>query len=57
MLNQGLVLAFGKQDLAAAEAVWKNLVAIAPESPEGQAARRALEGIAAAGHSTGAAGS
>ena len=50
MLNQGIVLAFGKQDLAGAEAAWKRLIAIAPESPEGQAARRGLEGIAAAGH-------
>ena len=50
MLNQGIVLAFGKQDLAGAEAAWKQLIAIAPDSPEGQAARRGLEGIAAAGH-------
>jgi tetratricopeptide (TPR) repeat protein len=57
MLNQGIVLAFGKQDLAAAEAAWKKLVSISPDSPEGQAARRAIEGIAAAGHSTGATGS
>lgn len=55
MLNQGIVLAFGKQDLAGAEAAWKQVVALAPASPEGQAAQRALEGIAAAGHSTGAA--
>lgn len=54
MLNKGIVLAFGKQDLAGAEATWKQVVAIAPDSPEGQAARRALEGIAAAGHSGGA---
>jgi tetratricopeptide (TPR) repeat protein len=57
MLNQGIVLAFGKQDLAAAEAAWKKLVAISPDSPEGQAAKRALDGIAAAGHSTSAVGS
>ena len=50
MLNQGVVLAFGKQDLAGAEAAWKRLIAVAPDSPEGQAARRGLEGIAAAGH-------
>ena len=54
-LNQGIVLAFGKQDLAAAEAAWKQVVALAPNSPEGQAAQKALEGIAAAGHSTGGA--
>ena len=50
MLNKGIVLAFGKQDLAGAEAAWKQVVALAPDSPEGQAARRGLEGIAAAGH-------
>jgi tetratricopeptide (TPR) repeat protein len=54
-LNQGIVLAFGKQDLASAEAAWKQVVALAPNSPEGQAAQKALEGIAAAGHSTGGA--
>lgn len=55
LLNQGIVLAFGKQDLAGAQAAWKQVVALAPDSPEGQAARRALEGITAAGHGGGAA--
>jgi tetratricopeptide (TPR) repeat protein len=50
LLNQGIVLAFGKQDLAGAEQAWKQVVAIAPDTPEGQAARRGLEGLAAAGH-------
>jgi tetratricopeptide (TPR) repeat protein len=50
LLNKGIVLAFGKQDLAGAEAAWKQVVAIAPDTPEGQAARRGLEGLAAAGH-------
>ena len=54
MLNQGIVLAFGKQDLAGAEAAWKRVVASAPESAEGKAASRALEGIKAAGHAVGA---
>jgi tetratricopeptide (TPR) repeat protein len=48
LLNKGIVLAFGKQDLAAAANEWKKVVEIAPDSPEGQAARRALEGVAAA---------
>lgn len=52
-LNKGIVLAFGKQDLAAAEQAWRQVVALAPGSPEGQAAQKALDGIAAAGHSTG----
>jgi tetratricopeptide (TPR) repeat protein len=53
LLNQGIVLAFGKQDLAGAQVAWKQVVALAPESPEGLAARRALEGVEAAGHTTG----
>jgi tetratricopeptide (TPR) repeat protein len=48
LLNKGIVLAFGKRDLKAAAAEWEKVVTLAPESPEGQAARRALEGIAAA---------
>ena len=52
LLNQGIVLAFGKRDLAAAAEAWKRVVDLAPESPEGQAARRGLEGIAAAGNHT-----
>jgi tetratricopeptide (TPR) repeat protein len=50
LLNQGIVLAFGKQDLAGAQASWKQVVELAPGSPEAQAAQRALEGITAAGH-------
>ena len=48
MLNKGIVLAFGKQDLRAAAEEWKKVVTLAPDSAEGQAARRALEGVAAA---------
>jgi tetratricopeptide (TPR) repeat protein len=48
MLNKGIVLAFGKQDLNAAAEEWKKVVELAPDSPEGQAARRALEGVASA---------
>jgi tetratricopeptide (TPR) repeat protein len=48
LLNKGIVLAFGRQDLAAAAEQWKMVVELAPDSPEGQAARRALEGVAAA---------
>jgi tetratricopeptide (TPR) repeat protein len=50
LLNKGIVLAFGKEDLQGASAEWKKVVELAPESPEGQAARRALEGVAAAAH-------
>jgi tetratricopeptide (TPR) repeat protein len=53
LLNQGIVLAFGKQDLKAAAESWKQVVAIAPNSPEGQTAQRALDGVASA-HADGA---
>lgn len=54
LLNQGIVLAFGKQDLKGAEEAWRKVVEIAPDSPEGQAAKRGLDGIASA-HQGGAA--
>lgn len=54
LLNKGIVLAFGRQDLAAAAEEWKKVVTLAPDSPEGQAARRALEGVAAAHQEGGA---
>lgn len=50
MLNKGIVLAFGKQDIRAATEEWKKVVTLAPESPEGQAARKMLEGVATAPH-------
>lgn len=45
MLNMGIVRAFGKQDLDGATKAWEQVVAIAPASPEGQAARRALDAM------------
>jgi tetratricopeptide (TPR) repeat protein len=45
MLNMGIVRAFGKQDLDGASKAWEQVVALAPQSPEGQAARRALEAM------------
>jgi cytochrome c-type biogenesis protein CcmH/NrfG len=53
LLNKGIVLAFGKQDLKAAATEWQKVVELAPDSPEGQAARRALDGIASAHGKTG----
>ena len=55
LLNQGIVLAFGKQDLQGAEAAWRKVVEIAPNSDEGRAAQRGLEGIASARGGAGAA--
>ncbi len=47
-LNMGIVRAFGKQDLAGAAKAWEEVVAIAPNSQEGQAAKKGLEGIRSA---------
>ncbi len=45
MLNMGIVKAFGKQDLAGAAAAWQQVIATAPDSPEAQAAKKALDGL------------
>jgi tetratricopeptide (TPR) repeat protein len=55
-LNVGIVRAFGKQDLAGAETAWQQVLQIAPDSPEGQAAKRALDSLRSA-HPAGASGS
>jgi tetratricopeptide (TPR) repeat protein len=53
LLNLGIVRAFGKQDLDGATKAWQQVVELEPDSPEGQAAKRALDtlrsGHAAAG--------
>lgn len=48
LLNQGIVRAFGKQDLDGATASWRRVVELAPDSPEGQAAKRALDSMRSA---------
>lgn len=48
LLNQGIVRAFGKQDLDGAARAWEQVVAIAPDSPEGRAARQALDNMKSA---------
>lgn len=48
LLNQGIVLAFGKQDLKGAAASWEKLLEVAPSSPEADVARKALEGLRSA---------
>ena len=45
LLNMGIVKAFGKQDLKGAAQVWEQVIAIAPESPEGRAAKQALDSM------------
>ena len=56
LLNKGIVLAFGKQDLNGAAESWRKVVELAPNSPEAQAAQRGLEGIAASQSGAGRAG-
>jgi tetratricopeptide (TPR) repeat protein len=55
LLNQGIVRAFGKQDLAGAAESWERIVAIAPDSEEGKRAKQGLDGLRAAHQGTGAA--
>jgi tetratricopeptide (TPR) repeat protein len=55
LLNRGLFLAFGKQDLEGAAQSWERVVALAPDSEEAQRARQGLDGIRAA-HGGGPAG-
>jgi len=50
LFNQGIVRAFGKQDLRGAEESWQRVVELAPNSEEGQRAKQGLEGLKA-GHS------
>jgi cytochrome c-type biogenesis protein CcmH/NrfG len=45
LLNVGIVRAFGKNDLAGASKAWEEVVALSPDSPEGQAAKKGLEGV------------
>ena len=53
-MNVGIVKAFGKQDLEGAQQAWEQVIKLAPNSPEGQAAQRALESLRSA-HPPGAA--
>jgi tetratricopeptide (TPR) repeat protein len=48
LLNVGIVRAFGKQDLDGATRAWQQVIAVAPDSPEGQAAKRALDSLKSA---------
>jgi tetratricopeptide (TPR) repeat protein len=48
LLNLGIVRAFGKQDLEGATQAWQQVIALAPDSPEGQAAKRALDSLKSA---------
>lgn len=53
LLNIGIVRAFGKQDLPGAAEAWQKVIDISPDSPEGQAAKRALDAMKSAHPATG----
>ena len=55
LLNVGIVRAFGKQDLEGATEAWQQAIQNAPESPEGQAAKRLLDNLKSAHPGPGAA--
>lgn len=48
LLNVGIVRAFGKQDLPGAAKAWQQVVDLDPSSPEGEAAKKGLDGIKSA---------
>jgi len=54
LLNQGIVRAFGKQDLNGASASWEKVLQVAPDSEEARAAKQALDGVRAAHQNLGA---
>ena len=57
LLNQGIIRAFGKQDLKGAAESWQRVVTLAPASEEGRRAQQGLDGLKAAhASSTGATG-
>lgn len=45
LFNQGIVRAFGKQDLDGAQKAWERLIAVAPDSPEAARAKQALSSL------------
>ena len=48
LLNMGIVKAFGKQDLQGASEAWQQVLNVAPNTPEAQAAKRALDSLQSA---------
>lgn len=51
LLNQGIIRAFGKQDLAGAQESWQKVIEYAPNTPEAARAKQGIDGITAA-HAT-----
>jgi tetratricopeptide (TPR) repeat protein len=56
LLNLGIVKAFGKQDLEGASKAWQQVIDLAPDSPEAQAAKRALDSLSSAHPAVGGTG-
>ena len=56
LLNQGIIRAFGKQDLQGAAESWQKVVQIAPDSDEARRARQGLDGLRSAHPDAGAGG-
>jgi tetratricopeptide (TPR) repeat protein len=56
LLNVGIVRAFGKQDLESASKAWEEVIRLAPNSPEAEAAKRALDSMKSAHPAVGQAG-
>ena len=45
LLNQGIIRAFGREDLTGATQSWQRVVEIAPDSEEGRRAQQLLDGL------------
>lgn len=56
LLNQGIIRAFGKNDLKGAAESWEKVVEIAPASEEARRAKQGLDGLRSAHPDTGASG-
>ncbi|MEP7308304.1 MAG: tetratricopeptide repeat protein [Acidobacteriota bacterium] len=54
LLNVGIVRAFGKQDIDGATQAWQKVLQVAPDSPEAQAAKRAIDTLQSAHPGVGA---
>jgi len=54
LLNVGIVRAFGKQDIDGATQAWQKVLQVAPNSPEAQAAKRAIDTLQSAHPGVGA---
>ena len=54
LLNVGIVRAFGKQDIEGATQAWQKVLQVAPDSPEAQAAKRAIDTLQSAHPGVGA---